>query len=333
MEGLLLVAAIFVVPCLPVCFQALDAVTAMHLVEPAELEEVPGRLDLVCLGQLRGDGKVDAVGGCLLLPGLAGAKLVDLDVVRGEVAAVVVLTVAQHLGIVGEALTVVLIEVDDPPLVAVVLGEPDIGGVIHAEVPRGVDRQALLVGDDGDAVLPVDALKLVGEICPLQARLEGLVEGRGVLAFHVGSLEFPLEVIPGFLSFGQGNALARFDGAEVYVHGLGDDDVFRIDAVLGVVVPGEEKKPPFEGGELAAPHAALVGIGAVVVKVAGLAFSRRLDGDDLSRVDRVQRSGDNLLCLVRVLRADLAELRYVQKLQRRTAKRGADTDRAVVAKR
>gem|GEM_PF-3078589 len=96
------------------------------------------------------------------------------------------------------------------------------------------------------------------------------------------------------------------------------------------MVPGKEKKPPFQGCELAAPQVALVCLGAVIIEVAGLAFRCRLDGDDLSRVDCVQRPGDDLLGLVRVLGADLPEFGYVQQLQRGASQRCADTDRAVV---
>gem|GEM_PF-2685371 len=183
MERLLLVAAVLVVPRLSVGFESLDAVAAPCLVEPAELEEIPCSLDLVGLGKLGRYGKVNTVGGCNLFPGLARTQFPDLDIVGGEmvgmktVGAVIVIFVPEHLCVVGKALAVVLVIVYDPPLVAVTLGEPDGGGVVHAQIPGRVDRQALLVGNDGDPVLPVDALELVGEVGTFQACLEGLVEG------------------------------------------------------------------------------------------------------------------------------------------------------------
>ena len=72
-SGFCPVAAVLVVPCLPVRFESLDATVTLRLIKPAELEDVPGCLNLVNLGEFRSHGKGDAVDFRLLLPGLAGA--------------------------------------------------------------------------------------------------------------------------------------------------------------------------------------------------------------------------------------------------------------------
>ena len=110
---------------------------------------------------------------------------------------------------------------------------------------------------------------------------------------------------------------------EVVAHG-GRDWHVGVQPVVLLLPPREEVEAKVELGERPALFHCVLGGLAGLEEPAITTLGRGLHADELTGLHGVERAGNDFLGLFRVLRADLAELRHMQELQRTGAHRRAD---------
>jgi hypothetical protein len=122
------------------------------------------------------------------------------------------------------------------------------------------------------------------------------------------------------------------DLIEVVVQLARDDHARRVHPVVGVLPPCVEVEPVLGRRELALAGHQRLGTLAHLVELAVLALGRGLHHDDPGQRHGLERARDDLDRLVGELRADLAELRHVQPMDRAAAHGSGHAQAGVVVR-
>ena len=340
MQGHVPVRLQLVVPFFAVVFQAAQAdqvipvfLHAARFVEPAQVQDLPGLLDTGLMAEFRGYPKVDAHLHGRLQPAFAlQEQLAHFDVVRRPVhpvpVTVQVLVREENVTVMIHAFPGVLVIPEDMDFPANVLGEPDAGRIVHAQVPPRIDQGCGRVRHPADPALFSDFRKLRREIGALDRPGERLVRCARVLPLHVLALHGPFFDVPRLLRPGEFHARERV--VKIFLLITQDLDRFHED-VQRVQVPREKKELVVHLREVAAGLLQVFGRFAHIVKQALPAFRRAFDNYDLAGMNGVQCARLDLGRLVRVCGGDLPELADVNELKCAGPARRGDLDARPVA--
>ncbi|MNZ35246.1 hypothetical protein D3C78_526380 [compost metagenome] len=160
--------------------------------------------------------------------------------------AVCIPAILQHLHVVPQALSAVLVEIDNVVFLANDPDKPDSGGVAHADVPEGVHRQVAVVGQLADTLGGVEPGELLGVVRALDRLLECLGRDRRVLTLHVVAEGLFLGGVPGALAWIGNDPVFCDQVVKILGQAVRDQDVGRVKPVQRIPPPAEEEELPVQ---------------------------------------------------------------------------------------